>query len=156
MSISLVASQNPKAVSTNLSISVSIRSNLSVIMEITKQRSVTEQIRNESIINLGLSTITFKWFGLVLWCLMSLSTIFQLDRGGQFYWWRKPEKTTVLSQVTEKLYHIMLYPVHLTWVGFDLTLVVIGTDCTDSLSPTTIRSRLKSNYHTITAKTAPI
>jgi hypothetical protein len=100
----------------------------------------------------GTNLIGSHWviYGLGLRCLTPFSIIFLLYSGGQFSCWRKPEyqeKTTDLPQVTDKLYHIMFYRVHLTCAGFELTtLVVIGTDCIGNCI---------SNYHTITTTTAP-
>jgi hypothetical protein len=39
--------------------------------------------------------------GLGLYCLTPISTIFQLYRGGKFYWWKKPD--TECPEKTDKL-----------------------------------------------------
>ena len=46
------------------------------------------------------------------------------------YWGGGSRRKPPTCLVTDKLYHIMLCRIHLTWTGLELTpLVVIGTDC---------------------------
>jgi len=74
-----------------------------------------------------------------LWSLTPLSTIFKLNRVGQFYWWRKPkypEKTTDLPQVIDKHNVVSSTPL----------LSGIRTYCIVSY---------KSIYHTSTTTTSP-
>jgi hypothetical protein len=88
--------------------------------------------------------------GFTTTCAISAYTTYvELYRGGQFYWWRKlydPEKTTDLSQVTDKT--LLHNVVHLALIEIRIhNISGVGTDCTGSC---------KSNYHTITTTTAPI
>jgi hypothetical protein len=92
--------------------------------------------------------LKFHWpsysIRLELWCLTPLSAMFSYILAVSFtggVTLRTREKTTDLSKVRVKLYHILLYRVHLAWGGFELTTLMVALIAYVAINPTTIRSQ---------------
>jgi len=93
--------------------------------------SISENLNSNGLVGFMVFNATFNNISVISWW----SVLLVEETEDQ-------EKTIDLSQVTDKLYHIMMY----TLSDRVLKSVIIVTDCIGSC---------KSNYHTITATAAP-
>ena len=88
--------------------------------------------------------IQFYGLGLRIWCLTPLSTLFQLYRDGQFYWWRKPEYSEKTNRpVASKWKTLSHNVVHLAMRGIRVNILLWWWALIAQVvvNQTTIRSR---------------